>query len=130
MKKMNNKGFTLVELLATIAIMAVLVVAALPYVADYTTWARATAEDRDAQVVAGAMARYIAVGGDTDTWSSSFSGSTTGGQAIITALVSGTTVGGSRDPFLAPNTDSATLMKRIKIGFTNEKSWTVAGRSN
>jgi prepilin-type N-terminal cleavage/methylation domain-containing protein len=130
MKKLNKQGFTLVELLATIAIMAVLVVAALPYVADYTSWAQATAEDRDAQVVAGAMARWIAVGGTTTSWSSKLTGSTTGGKAIITALVSGTTVGGSKDPFLAPNTDSSALMKRIRIGFTSNKDWTVCGRTN
>ena len=44
--------------------MAVLIVAALPYVANYTLWAQATAEQRDAQVVAGAIARWIAVGAD------------------------------------------------------------------
>jgi type II secretory pathway pseudopilin PulG len=56
--------------------MAVLVVAALPYVADYTSWAQATAQDRDAQVVAGAIARYIAVGGSTTGWTSKVNGST------------------------------------------------------
>ncbi len=73
---MNNfqtrRGFTLVELLAVIAIMAVLIVAALPYVANYTMWAQATAEQRDAQVVASAIARWIALGADTTA------GSTTG----------------------------------------------------
>ena len=61
----SSKAFTLVELLAVIAIMAVLIVAALPYVANYTLWAQATAEQRDAQVVAGAIARWIAIGADT-----------------------------------------------------------------
>jgi prepilin-type N-terminal cleavage/methylation domain-containing protein len=61
----SRKGFTLVELLAVIAIMAVLIVAALPYTANYTLWAQATAEQRDAQVVAGSIARWIAIGADT-----------------------------------------------------------------
>jgi prepilin-type N-terminal cleavage/methylation domain-containing protein len=60
-----SKGFTLVELLAVIAIMAVLIVAALPYTANYTLWAQATAEQRDAQVVSSAIARWIALGADT-----------------------------------------------------------------
>ena len=60
---LHIRGFTLVELLATITIMAVLIVAALPYVADYTSWARTTSEERDAQVVAGAIARWIATSG-------------------------------------------------------------------
>jgi len=52
MQQTKRAGFTLVELLAVIAIMAVLIVAALPYTASYTLWAQATAEQRDAQVVA------------------------------------------------------------------------------
>jgi prepilin-type N-terminal cleavage/methylation domain-containing protein len=134
MKKTSKKGFTLVELLATIAIMAVLVVAALPYVADYTSWAQATAQDRDAQVVAGAIARYIAVGASTTDWngSATLTGSTAGGQAIIEDLVTGYDVDkdGTAEPFLAPNTDAASLMKRIRIGFTSATNWTVCGRTN
>jgi prepilin-type N-terminal cleavage/methylation domain-containing protein len=73
-----NRGFTLVELLAVIAIMAVLIVAALPYTANYTLWAQATAEQRDAQVVASAIARWIALGADT-TGGSSLDPNTNGG---------------------------------------------------
>jgi prepilin-type N-terminal cleavage/methylation domain-containing protein len=134
----RSKGFTLVELLATIAIMAVLIVAALPYVADYTTWARSTSQKRDSQVVAGAIARWIAVGGSVSGWSiARFNGPsawTNGTKAavIIQRLVAGWTVvpGGSRDPFLAPNTSFTAMGARIKIGFTSSRSYTVAGRSN
>lgn len=144
------KAFTLVELLATIAIMAVLVVAALPYVADYTSWARATSQNRDAQVVAGAIARWIAVGGATTTsglasdtalvgkaWTGAVfdkaawtSGSS--GAKIITCLSTGWTVvpGGARDPFLSPNTSFTAMGARIKILFTSSRSYTVTGRSH
>jgi prepilin-type N-terminal cleavage/methylation domain-containing protein len=134
-KTSSKKGFTLVELLATIAIMAVLIVAALPYVADYTSWARATAQDRDAQVVAGAIARWIAVGGTTTTWQGAKlnqGGWTSGAKAtaVITSLVAGTTVGTTKDPFLAPNTSWTVLSRNIKIAFTSARDYTVTGRTN
>jgi prepilin-type N-terminal cleavage/methylation domain-containing protein len=56
-------GFTLVELLATIAIMAVLIVAALPYVADYTEWARQTIQQQNLLVLNDALTRYKCEGG-------------------------------------------------------------------
>jgi prepilin-type N-terminal cleavage/methylation domain-containing protein len=155
----SNGAFTLVELLAVIAIMAVLIVAALPYVANYTLWAQATAEQRDAQVVAGAMARWIALGADTTAGSSSnptgastynwskpvaggrinYTSSWTNGSVpagVIEDLVQGWTVittnqgaWGNRDPFISPATSFTALGKRIKIAFTDTRHWTVTGRS-
>lgn len=144
-----NKGFTLIELLATIAIMAVLIVAALPYVADYTSWARSTAEIQDAQVVSGAIARWIAVGGNVTglstgadrgwlnladwrgcTYGTTFRGAHRAAN-IIRDLVAGWTVvpTGNKDPFLAPNTSYTVLGSRIKIAFTSSRNYTVTGRS-
>lgn len=53
-----KKGFTLLELLATIAIMAVLIAAILPFVANYTAWAKRTTANRSALIVADAINRY------------------------------------------------------------------------
>ncbi len=139
------KGFTLVELLATIAIMAVLIVAALPYVADYTSWARETSQRRDAQVVAGAIARWIAVGGDTTgagspasehdwrgaTLDEAWADEDGNAAGIILDLVDGWTVvpDGSKDPFLAPNTSWAVLGRNVKILFDDSRNYTVTART-
>ena len=135
-----RKAFTLVELLATIAIMAVLIVAALPYVADYTSWARTTAEERDAQVVAGAIARWIAVGATVTNWSGTtlntasnkWTGTIHAGKIITDLATTGTTVGtsGFRSLFLAPNTSFTAIGARIKIGFTSKTNYTVTARSH
>jgi len=145
---LSTRGFTLVELLAVIAIMAVLVVAAMPYVSDYTVWAQATAQQRDAQVISGAISRWIAVGGSTGSsgnspyaWTApcsdkiNYPGAWTHGcqpAQIIQSLAKGWTVipfSGNRDPFISPNTSFTQLGRRIKIAFTNARDWTVTGRS-
>ena len=157
MKKVvqNNKGFSLVELLAVIAIMAVLIVAALPYVAGYESWARATAQQRDAQTVATAIARWVSIGADTTgsgnpagqrslyAWTAGvghnqigYQGAWTSGSApakIVQDLIKGWTVvplSGNRDPFLSPNTAFTQLGLRIRVAFTNARNWTVTGRTN
>jgi prepilin-type N-terminal cleavage/methylation domain-containing protein len=56
-----KNGFTLLELLATIAIMAVLIAAVLPFVSDYTSWAKRTQANRSALLVADAINRYNAL---------------------------------------------------------------------
>jgi len=135
-------GFTLVELLATITIMAVLIVAALPYLSDYTSWARSTSQHRDAQVVASAIARWVALGGDTtgtasgyhdwstarfnDTWNSS-----SGSAGVVLDLTAGWTVSpdGPKDPFLSPNISYTVLGRYVKIAFTGLRDYTVTGRT-
>ena len=53
-----KKCFTLVELLVAIAIMAVLVMAVLPFVTNYTRWSRQISNNRSARLIYDAINRY------------------------------------------------------------------------
>lgn len=59
-----HSAFTLIELLATITIVAVLISAALYYVACYTSWARLTTDKHSLNVLNDALDRYKCEGGD------------------------------------------------------------------
>ena len=90
-KKKNNKGFSLVELIVVIAIMAVLVGVLAPQFIGYVAKSRVSTDIQNAQEIAQAIAVQIS---DDEA-----SGTTTAGFAIPTtsALVSGisTVVGGT-----------------------------------
>ena len=98
-----KKGFTLLELLATIAIMAVLIAAVLPFVSNYTTWAKNTQAKRSALIVADAINRYNSLVQVAADKSSLITGSE--GQAAISARLLGTaqtvTVGDMTNKFIA-----------------------------
>ena len=53
-----RSSFTLVELLSTIAIMAVLVVGITAFVANYVTWAKNTSDKQTYTVLNDALGRY------------------------------------------------------------------------
>ncbi len=74
MKKMNNKGFSLVELIVVIAIMAVLVGVLAPQFIKYVESSRRSTDVSNAQNIQSAILADIAEA----TWS----GSTTGSGAI------------------------------------------------
>jgi prepilin-type N-terminal cleavage/methylation domain-containing protein len=151
MKKFDCKGFTLIELLATVTIMAVLITAALPYVSSYAIWAQATSQERDAQTVASAISRWVAAGGHTTGTMTNYHDWTNPqprvsdladtaadwkANVIIQDLMYGWTVvpnapgySSYRDPFIQPNTAWTVLAQHIRIGFTNQRNWTVTGRT-
>jgi len=59
----NPKAFTLVELLATIAILAALVAVSLPFIANYVSTARARADEQTLLILNDAINRYKMGGG-------------------------------------------------------------------
>jgi type II secretory pathway pseudopilin PulG len=63
----SNESFTLVELLATIAIMAVLIVGAIYYTASYIQWAKQTTEKEIYTVLNDELTRYKSGGGNIAT---------------------------------------------------------------
>ena len=67
MKKMNNKGFSLVELIIVIAIMAVLVVVLAPQFLKYVERARVSTDKDNAAAIATALQVWAAAEGNPGT---------------------------------------------------------------
>lgn len=58
--KNTKLGFTLIELAATIGIMAVLAAVAFPFISEYTGWAKQRSEIRTLNLINDAVNRYRA----------------------------------------------------------------------
>ena len=78
MKKMNNKGFSLVELIVVIAIMAVLVGVLAPQFIKYVESSRRSTDISNAQNIQSAVLADIAEGVITGTGSGTLTTSGTG----------------------------------------------------
>ena len=61
MKRMNKKGFTLVELLAVIVVLAIILVIAVPRILDVIESARKESLGRSAQMVANYLQKESAI---------------------------------------------------------------------
>ena len=93
MKKMNNKGFSLVELIVVIAIMAVLVGVLAPQFIKYVESSRRSTDVSNAQNIQSAILADIANGEWTST-SGTITGTT--GTGIPTSLGEAPKVKGSK----------------------------------
>jgi len=60
-KKLNNKGFTLIELMIVIAIIGILAAIAIPNFISYRNKAFCSAAESDANSIAAAVADYFSV---------------------------------------------------------------------
>jgi len=67
MARNPHGAFTLVELLASIAIMAVLATAAVYFTASYVQWSKSIADQRTLTVLNDALTRYKCEGGNVNT---------------------------------------------------------------
>ena len=97
MKKMNKKGFTLIEMLVVIAIIAVLVSIVVPAVSNSTTKAKASTDaanlrsiKAEAQI-AVLNAGYTATADDTNLLTTDIDAATTGDQFALSSASSSIT---------------------------------------
>ncbi len=60
-KKLNNKGFTLIELMIVIAIIGILAAIAIPNFISYRNKAFCSAAESDANAIAAAVADYFSI---------------------------------------------------------------------
>lgn len=63
-RKPGGYGFTLVELMGTIAIVAALIAVAMFFVGGYVSWAKQTSDQQTLTVLNDALSRYKGEGGD------------------------------------------------------------------
>ena len=76
MKKMNNKGFSLVELIVVIAIMAVLIGVLAPQFLKYVEKSRQSTDVQNVQAIKSAIEVYVADTGDSTNCTITVDGST------------------------------------------------------
>ena len=86
MKKMNNKGFSLVELIVVIAIMAVLIGVLAPQFLKYVEKSRQSTDVQNVQAIKSAIEVYVADTGDSANCTITVNGST----AVVPSTIIGT----------------------------------------
>ena len=85
-KNMNKKGFTLVELIIVIAVMAILAAIVIPRMGGITTTFKQRADQSSAEMLARQLELIVQSGGTLDT-------ADVGDEVTITAAILGDTIG-------------------------------------
>ena len=91
MRKTNNKGFTLIELMIVIAIIGILAAIAIPNFIAYRNKAFCTSAEKDAQTVAAGIAEYFSIPSNLTTSYAAL----TGGNVTTTTYVPATLSNGN-----------------------------------
>ena len=89
MKKMNNKGFSLVELIVVIAIMAVLIGVLAPQFLKYVEKSRQSTDVQNVQEIKSAIEVYVADTGSDANCKIEITGGD-GGKAVVPSEIIGT----------------------------------------
>jgi prepilin-type N-terminal cleavage/methylation domain-containing protein len=105
-----RQGFTMIELLAMVAIIAVIVALVVPWVGNYTNWAQTTATQHTVAVLNEALNEYRSLGGINKSHSLEGAAGTTLNEqtltnSVISALATGFTCGNERKTFLNQRSD-------------------------
>ena len=121
MKKMNNKGFSLVELIVVIAIMAVLIGVLAPQFLKYVEKSRQSTDVQNVQEIKSAIEVYVAdTGSDTNCTITIKGGD--GGTAEVPSDIIGTDkIEGIKDK---TNLKSKTWPTSITFTYSASSGWT------
>ena len=88
MRKTNNKGFTLIELMIVIAIIGILAAIAIPNFIAYRNKSFCSATESDGNNIAAAISDYFAVPANTNVSVASLTGGNASGKVYVAVLLS------------------------------------------
>jgi prepilin-type N-terminal cleavage/methylation domain-containing protein len=88
MRKMDSKGFTLIELMIVIAIIGILAAIAIPNFIAYRNKSFCSATESDANSIASAVADYFAIPSNTTISTVALTGTNSTGKIYVATLLS------------------------------------------
>ena len=88
MRKTNNKGFTLIELMIVIAIIGILAAIAIPNFIAYRNKSFCSATESDANNIASAVSDYFAIPANVSITPAALLGGNVAGKVYVAALLS------------------------------------------
>ena len=88
MRKTNNKGFTLIELMIVIAIIGILAAIAIPNFIAYRNKSFCSATESDANSIASAISDYFAIPANTTISDAALLGGNASAKVYVSTLLS------------------------------------------
>lgn len=128
-KTMGNKGFSLVELIVVIAIMAVLIGVLAPQFIKYVNKSRASTDVQNLQQVKTAVEAYYADYEGTTSFHIEYAANTTTVTSSATTDAGALTDAGLAAPKLKSNTWGAISMTYALDSTTGKWKWTISGQN-